>query len=121
MKGGLNIIFAEELTPEEREQKAAEIFAEISGKKPKELRAYRREHGLCTICGYPNDTANRAACSACRARQSEYDKAHRMKNNPVHKRRTSCALSIAQVCRMAAERHVSYGEMVMILEGRSKA
>ena len=84
-----------------------------------ELKAAHR----CPKCTRRLDEGYRFVyCPSCR----EYNRAAQKKwtppvsdNAPRHKRRDG-ALSISQVIRLAAERHVSYGEMVCILEKEGK-
>lgn len=63
-------------------------------------------------------------CPKCREYNRKYLQSIRRsvsKEVPVEKpRRRDGALSISQVIRLAAERHVSYGEMVCILEKEGK-
>lgn len=62
-------------------------------------------------------------CPRCR----EYNKKYHQKLTPLvpddkpGRKRRDGALSISQVIRLATQRHVSYGEMVCILEKEGKA
>ena len=79
----------------------------------RKLRQYRRDNGLCFRCGeaLPDDD-NHKQCERCRAYVRGFY--HNPKN--VREPRRKPSVSISEVCRMAAERHISYGEMVLIIE-----
>ena len=79
----------------------------------RKLRQYRRENRLCFRCGEAlPDGDNHKQCESCRTR----DRGIYHKPKPKSEPRRKPAVSISEVCRMAAERHISYGEMVLILE-----
>lgn len=77
-----------------------------------EVRKYRKAHGLCTHCGKEKDNPNLAQCKECRT--ATYLARKKFKASPHPK--PGKALTISEVCRMAAERHMSYGEMVVLIE-----
>lgn len=73
----------------------------------------RRENGLCIRCGKAlPDGDSHKQCESCRTR----DRGIYHKNKPKNEPRRKPAVPISDVCRRAAERHISYGEMVLIIE-----
>ena len=83
----------------------------------RKLRQYRRENGLCIRCGdvIPIWDTHKQ-CESCRAMWRERYGKFTSSRQPARKP----SVSISEVCRMAAERHISYGEMVLILEKEDK-
>ena len=79
----------------------------------RKLLQYRRESGLCIRCGdvIPVWDTHKQ-CEGCRAMWRERYGKFTSSRQPARKP----SVSISEVCRMAAERHISYGEMVLILE-----
>lgn len=82
----------------------------------REIRMYRRQHGLCTKCGRDKENLKKAWCDTCRAAGKKYDGSHarklRQRNNSIH----TDGYSISEVCRMAEKRGISYGQMTMLLD-----
>ena len=127
--------FAEyELTPQERDKLLAEIMAETAPPKKrerprkserpmtfKERYAELKAQHRCVNCkkALPADYS-RVCCEHCLefSRESHRRKAEREKRQQAYALRKphTVTLTISQVVRMAAERHVSYGEMVAIIE-----
>ena len=77
-----------------------------------ELKKYRRKNGLCTYCGKEKDNPERVLCQECR--EVIYSARRKPKKDSACK--PAAALSISDVCRLAAERKISYGKMVQIIE-----
>lgn len=73
----------------------------------------KAEH-RCTKCkSYLPEQYKFAKCSKCR----EYDRQYKKRPKPRAPRgNPDRFLTISQVLKLATERHVSYGEMVLILE-----
>lgn len=85
------------------------------------LRERRKAAGLCTRCGCKKEPSRYQQCENCRKYNLEAQ--HKCDIRKLEARRprrsTSNTLSIAQVCRMAAERGLSYGQMVAQMEKES--
>lgn len=75
---------------------------------------------VCTRCHMPVDTAGKL-CSSCRdylrgAAVKHKDKLEKIRNDHIETPRGKPVLSISDINKMAAERGISYGQMVLILE-----
>lgn len=71
----------------------------------------RKAEHRCVRCGAKlPEKYNMVYCPDCRERVTK------IRTEPRRTERRNEALTISQVVRMAAERHLSYGEMVQILE-----
>ena len=83
-----------------------------------------RIEGVCTACGRAPAVYGRVRCEKCLEAQRGYKQNARAKARQAaeasrqqrRKRKAKSSLSIADVNRMAAERGISYGMMVLELE-----
>ena len=77
----------------------------------------RREKGLCPFCG-GTPTPGYLSCAKCRKRRNDLRKGTRQAERAERKKREpqKPSLSITQVVRMAEQRGISYGQMVILLE-----
>ena len=79
----------------------------------RKLRYFRRENRLCLRCGKAlPDSDRHKQCESCRA----YNRGIYHRPKPKSQPTSKPAVSLSEVCRMAKERHISYGEMVLIIE-----
>lgn len=79
----------------------------------KERYRLRKSEHRCVRCGAKlPEKYKMVYCTECR----EQVRKTSMERKPRRAESTSGTLTISQVVRLAAERHVSYGEMVQILE-----
>lgn len=82
------------------------------------LTEQRKADGVCLRCGGIIEDKRFKQCDKCREYDRDYkrlssERARRAK----HPRRVpESGLTISQVCRMAAERGISYGQMVVEIE-----
>lgn len=77
----------------------------------------KKENKLCTKCRAPLPAGTKfKMCSACREYNRDYKKTWTPPSGRKRAPESRPALSISQVCRMAQERHISCGEMVLIIE-----
>lgn len=127
------MIFAEDLTPAERDKLTAEIMAETAPPKRgrprkseqpmtyKERYAELKAQHRCVGCkkALPVDYT-KVRCEHCLDynRESHRRKAELEKRRQADalRKRHNVTLTISQVVKLAAQRHVSYGEMVAIIE-----
>lgn len=87
-----------------------------------EIRDQRRRAGLCVMCGNPNDSKNSARCVSCRAKRNKYVKntyssLRAMDFTKPEAQKRAPTMSIEEVNKLALEKHISYGQMVAILDG----
>lgn len=82
------------------------------------LREKRRAAGLCIKCGGQREIARYQLCEKCRKYNLEAQHKHDAGKLAARRPRSAPAgtLTISQVCRLAAERGISYGQMVVELE-----
>lgn len=79
----------------------------------KERYRLRKSEHRCVRCGAKlPEKYKMVYCTECREQVRKIS----MERKPRRAESTSGTLTISQVVRLAAERHVSYGEMVLILE-----
>ena len=82
------------------------------------LREKRRAAGLCIKCGGQRANVRFQLCEKCRKYNLEAQRKYDIRK--LEARRPRCAtagtLTISQVCRLAAERGISYGQMVVEIE-----
>lgn len=73
----------------------------------------RKSEHRCVRCGARlPEKYNMVYCGECREQVRKIS----MERKPRHTEPAPGTLTISQVVRLAAERHISYGEMVQILE-----
>lgn len=84
-------------------------------KAQRQLRLQRTAEGVCVKCGGILENTRFKNCYECRMRIIESKRRHY-----ANKRRVEsgipAVLSISEVCRMAAARGISYGQMVVEIE-----
>ena len=91
-------------------------------KKANTLQHKRKEAGLCPQCGEPPEPGH-IYCKFCRTKNSQrngsYNKKYAAKSEATKaaSRRVENALSLSDVVKMADKLGVSYGQMVLIIEG----
>lgn len=97
---------------------AINLYNEMSGsrrpeseKNPSEQKQIGRIR-VCTKCGKPCDTTGKR-CRRCYEYARDYMKHYTPKKSEPRKKPS---LTIGQVSKMAAERGISYGQMVLLLE-----
>lgn len=82
---------------------------------------YRRLKALklCTSCAKVPAKPGQTLCEECRQKYNEYhkvDNSYKIK----HPKKVIPAHSLGEVSRMAYERGISYGQMVVLLERKEK-
>lgn len=97
---------------------AISFYNKMSGSRRPEEKHKPPEHEeagrirFCTKCGKPCDTSGKR-CSTCQNYMRSYLKNYTPKKSEPRKKPS---LTIGQVSKMAAERGISYGQMVLLLE-----
>lgn len=114
------------MTACERDKLTREIECMDSALRGRLRRDRLRAEGICTVCGHAPAAQNRAQCEQCIERQRQYRRKNRMREaarqteelsvSSSSRAETKKHLSIADINRMAAERGISYGQMVLKLE-----
>lgn len=83
-------------------------------------RLHRKENGICTQCGKEKVTDGYLTCERCReigARERAWTKALPLCEDKPKK---AVEYGIDELSKMSHDMHISYGNLVAILEGRKK-
>lgn len=84
----------------------------------------RKEEHRCTKCGQPlPEDWTRVQCERCRGIRREYERQYmrRIMHSKPPESSSKPRHTLHEVMALAAERHISYGEMVVILEKEEQA